>query len=105
MWHKDDNYQRILLLEPSKFKKHPVSNRCINFVLELSENIPNIKIVVNEFEELLNHMSIENIIFKEHPLNYNYKGREEPREWISSVKGYFPSFFSFWKKCKKELLR
>ncbi|CAL2076579.1 FAD-binding domain-containing protein [Tenacibaculum sp. 190524A02b] len=103
-WHKGEKFQRILLLEPSKFKRHPVSSKCINFVLELSENIYDIKLVVGEFEELLNHLDTKKIYYKEHPLNYNYKGCEEPREWLSNVKGYFPSFFSFWKKCRKELL-
>lgn len=102
-WHKEDQFQRILLLEPSKFKKHPVSSKCMNFALGLSQNIPNIKVYVGEFEELLNHLSPEKIYFKEHPLNYNYKGFIEPRDWLTTVNGYFPSFFSFWKKCKKEL--
>ncbi|WP_344785850.1 hypothetical protein [Postechiella marina] len=36
-------------------------------------------------------------------LNNHYKGTETPRDWMFNVKGYYPSFFSFWKKCKKEL--
>ena len=79
-WHKGEEFQRILLLEPSIFKKYPVSTKCINFALGLSQNIPNIKIYVGEFEELLNQISSEKIHFKEHPLNTNYKGVEEPRD-------------------------
>jgi len=104
-WHKEEKFQRILLLEPSIFKKHPVSSKCINFALGLSQNIPEIKIYVGEFKELLNQISSEKIHFKEHPLNANYKGVEEPRDWLTRVNGYFPSFFSFWKKCKKELIQ
>ncbi len=104
-WHKDESFQRILLLEPSIFKKHPISTKCINFAIELSQNIPNIKIYVGEFEELLKYLNVGKIHFKEHPLNYNYQGFEEPRDWLSNVNGYFPSFFSFWKKCKKELMQ
>jgi len=104
-WHKKGKYQRIFLLEPSKFKQHPVRSKCINFAIALSENIPDIKLYVGEFEELLNQISPEKIRFKEHPLNCNYKGVEEPRDWLSTVNGYFPSFFSFWKKCKKELMQ
>lgn len=103
LWHKDKDYQRILLLEPSKFKQHPVSSKCINFALRLSENIPHIKVFVGEFEALLTHINPDKMIYKEHPLNFNYIGREESRDWMFAVKGYFPSFFSFWKKCKKEL--
>lgn len=104
-WHESAKYQRILLLEPSKFKKNPVSSKCINFALNLSANIPEIKLYVGEFEALLKYLRTDQITYKEHPLNYNYQGIEEPREWLSSVNGYFPSFFSFWKKCKKELNR
>ncbi len=104
-WHKDKKMQRILLLEPSKFKRHHVSQKCMNFALELSKNISNIKLFVGEFEDLLRHISPDKIIYKEHPLNINYKGLEEPREWISSVTGYFPSFFSFWKRCRSELMQ
>ena len=104
-WHREEKFQRILLLEPSIFKKHPVSSKCINFALGLSQNIPDIKIYIGEFEELLNQISSEKIHYREHPLNANYKGVEEPRDWLTSVNGYFPSFFSFWKKCKKELMQ
>lgn len=104
-WHKGEGFQPILLLEPSKFETYPVSEKCLEFALQLSKNIPNIKVFVGEFEELTNHLSPEKIRFKEHPLNHNYLGIEEPRDWISSVKGYYPSFFGFWKKCKKEMLQ
>jgi deoxyribodipyrimidine photo-lyase len=60
-------------------------------------------VFVGVFDELQKQAGISDIIFKEHPLNKNYKGKEEPRDWMFSVKGYYPSFFAFWKKCKKEL--
>lgn len=104
-WHKEESFQRILLLEPSKFERFPVSSKCINFALELSKNIPKVILYVGEFEELLTHINSEKILYKEHPLNYNYKGLQEPRDWLSHVNGYFPSFFAFWKKCKKELIQ
>jgi len=102
-WHKETDAQRILLLEPSIFKKHPVEQKCIDFALSLSKNITDIKIFVGEFDELFTQLSFDKIIFKEHPLNKHYKGKEETRDWLSSITGYFPSFFAFWKKCKKEL--
>jgi len=103
-WHEGENFQRIFLIEPSKFRQHPISAKCMNFALELTKNIPDIKLYVGEFEELHSALSPEKIHFKEHPLNYNYRGHEDSRDWISSVNGYFPSFFSYWKKCKKELV-
>ncbi|TNF24816.1 MAG: deoxyribodipyrimidine photolyase, partial [Bacteroidetes bacterium] len=43
------------------------------------------------------------VYYKEHPLNKNYVGTEEPRDWMFSVTGYYRSFFAFWKKCQKEM--
>jgi deoxyribodipyrimidine photo-lyase len=103
LWHKDEDVQRIFLLEPSVFQKHPVSQRSLDFAIDLSKNISNIKVFVGEYEELLQQMAAAQIVYKEHPLNPHYQGTEEPREWMSNVQGYFPSFFGFWKKCKKEL--
>jgi deoxyribodipyrimidine photo-lyase len=103
MWHKDEDVQRIFLLEPSVFDKNPVNQKSIDFVLGLCQNIRDIRIYVGEFKDLLQQINPETIRYKEHPLNTCYRGHEEPREWLSRVKGYFPSFFSFWKKCKKEL--
>ena len=102
MWRKDEEGARILLLEPSVFDKYPVSEMSIQFCIDLAkENIPNIQIFVGEFSDL-QRISDVKFIFKEHPLN-SYYGIQDEREWISSVKGDFPSFFAFWKKVKKEL--
>ena len=104
-WKKDIVANRILLLEPSIFSKYPISQKTIEFVLAISqENIPNIQVFVGEFHELQNKYHHQKIIFKEHPLNYNYEGIQEARDWIFDVKGYHSSFFSFWKKCKKEMV-
>ncbi len=105
-WRKDEDANRILLLEPSVFEKYPVSESSIQFVLGLGENISNLQTYVGEFDDLKNEFSLneEDIYFKEHPLN-NYSGHEDPRDWMFSVKGYYQSFFKFWNKAKKELKR
>ncbi|MEQ8325314.1 MAG: FAD-binding domain-containing protein [Cytophagales bacterium] len=101
-WHKGEGLQRVLLLEPSFFEAHPVSSLCIDFVLDLAKNIADISIFVGEFKDLQLECGDE-IHFKEHPTNSHYVGTEEPREWLTGIQGYFPSFFSFWKKGIKEL--
>ena len=103
-WKKDKSVNRILLLEPSHFKQYPVSKNSIDFMLRLSSNIDGIQIYVGEFEELASTFNLKNIHFKEHPLSSHYKGKKEQRDWMFSVQGSFPSFFRFWKQCKKELL-
>jgi deoxyribodipyrimidine photo-lyase len=102
-WYKDATIQRVLLLEPSFFEKYPVSQQAVDFVFALSKNIKNIQIFVGEFDVLNALIPSENIIYKEHPTNKHYIGNEESRTWMFAVKGYYPSFFGFWKKCKKEL--
>ncbi len=104
IWYEGKDVERVLLLEPSVFFKNPVSQNAINFALALSKNIPDIKVFVGEFSDLQKQLNPEKIIYKEHPLNFNYQGYQEPREWMSNVTGYFPSFFAFWKKCKNEII-
>lgn len=101
-WRSEMKANRILLLEPSVFDKYPVSQKSIDFCLALAhENLPGIQVWTAEFSELKEKFSGE-IFFKEHPLN-EYSGTEDPRDWMTSVNGAYPSFFAFWKKCRKEL--
>jgi len=104
LWKKDIKANRILLLEPSHFKKYPVSKKTIDFIVNLSKNIENIQVYVGEYKDLTTTYSLKNIYYKEHPLSNHYLGIEESRDWMFSVKGYYPSFFTFWKKCKKEII-
>jgi deoxyribodipyrimidine photo-lyase len=104
IWKKEVTANRILLLEPSLFQSYPISQKTIDFILDISkENIEDIQVYVGEFNELIKEYMLGNIYFKEHPLNKHYEGIEEPRDWMFEVQGYYPSFFAFWKKCKKEL--
>jgi len=103
-WKSELSANRILLLEPSHFKQYPVSQKSIDFMLDLSKNIAHIQVFVGEFSELKTLYAIDNIYYKEHPLNNHYQGIEEERDWMFTVKGYSPSFFAFWKKCKKEII-
>ena len=104
LWKKELSANRILVLEPSQFQEYPVSQKTIDFILNVAtENITNIQVYVGEFNELTAAYNLKEIFFKEHPLNKHYRGIEEPREWMFEVKGYYSSFFAFWKKCKKEL--
>lgn len=103
-WHADLSVNRVLLLEPSFFEKYPISQKCLEFALDLSKNISGIQVFVGEFQELKQACPEAKFTFKEHPTNRHYVGREESREWMADVQGYFPSFFAFWKKYKKKLV-
>jgi deoxyribodipyrimidine photo-lyase len=102
LWHAEELGNRILLVEPEFFAAYPVNNNCIEFMLSLGNNIPNIQVFVGSFEALRNQYHLQNMYYKEHPLNIGYTGTEETRDWITDkVTEYYPSFFSYWKKIEK----
>lgn len=103
-WHREEIGNRILLIDPSLFRNYPISKKCFDFMLDLSKNIPGIQIFVGSFQALVSEFSLDNVYYKEHPFNFDYEGIEDNRDWIApEVTGYFPSFFSYWKKVEKKL--
>ena len=109
-WRKDDDVNRVLLLEPSHFEKYPVSEKVIRFIIDLSKNIDGIELCTAEIADIhslyKNSSSMDKgcIISKEHPAFTYYPGIKDSRNWMfSEVNGYYNSFFSYWKKCEKFL--
>ncbi|MCL5246813.1 deoxyribodipyrimidine photolyase [Cellulophaga sp. 20_2_10] len=103
IWRKEEVVNRVLLLEPSHFAKYPVSKKSIDFMLKLAEdNISNVQVYIGEFSDLVSEYQLKKIYFKEHPTTTHYQGEQDARDWMFTVTGYYPSFFAFWKKCKKE---
>ena len=110
LWRKEEDVNRVLLLEPSHFEKYPVSNKVLQFIIDLSKNIEGIIPVTGEIDEIVSlykNASVAGkdcIISKEHPAFSYYPGIKDSREWMfGEVTGYYNSFFSFWKKCEKYL--
>lgn len=105
LWKKDEDVNRVLILEPSVFNSYPVSEKCIAFVLALAkENIKNVQIFVGEFSELEKEYQTT-YYFKEHALNKHFKGIESPKTFlVSGITGQHNSFFSYWKQVKKQLI-
>lgn len=106
LWHQHEEGNRILLLEPSFFEAYPVSEKCMKFMFDLAQNIPNIQVYVGSFDSLKTGYHLEYFVFKEHPLNIGYEGIQEQRDWIcAELMGYYPSFFAYWKKVEKVVSR
>jgi deoxyribodipyrimidine photo-lyase len=123
LWHADESMNRILLLESNHFEHFPVTEKVLQFIVDLATtNIPGIQIFIGNFEDLSQliqtHPIGENntnksiasqeskavIYFKEHPTTLHYKGIQEARDWLfPEVNGYYPSFFGYWKKCERYL--
>jgi deoxyribodipyrimidine photo-lyase len=104
LWHSGLQANRILLLEPSHFLQYPVSEKVLQFIINLSKNIQGIQIFTGEFFDLQKNFTNE-IIYKAHPTNTHYTGNAENNDGIlKNLTGYYPSFFNFWKKCKPYLI-
>ena len=104
LWHKEEPGNRVLLIEPHVFMNYPVSKKCIDFMLALSKNIPGIQLYTGSFKSFSESYQVKNIYYKEHPLNTDYSGIEDERDWIANkISGYYPSFFAYWKKVEKQL--
>ena len=103
LWHQSLKANRILLLEPSVFERYPVANRNTQFAINLAKNIEGIQIYTGELQALKSLLANGKVIFKEHPLNHHYQGIQEDRDWMFEVTGFYPSFFAFWKRSKKEM--
>jgi deoxyribodipyrimidine photo-lyase len=105
IWRSAEQANRILLLEPTFFDTYPISEKCLEFMLSLANNIPGIQVFVGSFDALCEQYPLKFLYYKEHPLNSHYRGIEDSRDWISDeFTGYYPSFFAYWKKIEKELL-
>jgi deoxyribodipyrimidine photo-lyase len=110
LWRKNENANRVLLLEPSHFSQYPVSSTVLDFIMRLAKNIPDIQVYCGEMAVLeslykeTKFTSGEAFIAKEHPAFIHYPGIKDERDWMfPQVTGYYPSFFSFWKQCERYL--
>lgn len=108
-WRKEEDVNRILLLEPSHYSKYPVDKKIIDFVIALSSNIKNIQLHVGEINDILKmykdkETATANIISKEHPA-FNYPGIKDERDWLfPELNAFYKSYSSFWKKAEKLFL-
>lgn len=79
-------------------------------IIDLAKNSNGIQIYSGEIQDikkiygLLSDTYNYNFISKEHPAFDYYPGIKEERDWMfPNIVGYFPSFFSYWKKCYNKL--
>lgn len=110
VWRSDQHVNRVLLLEPSHFLKYPVSEKVMNFIIDLSKNLPGIQIYTGEISDLTSlyensRQSLDEFfISKAHPAFGHYPGVKDSYDWMfPEVTGEYPSFFKYWKKCKPYL--
>jgi deoxyribodipyrimidine photo-lyase len=102
LWMSDSKANRVLILEPSHFKRFPISQKVLSFILRLAENIPGIQIYSGEVESLIGLRQESATYSQAHPAFLHYPGVKTDPAWlfpdIIPAKG---SFMSFWKQCEK----
>ncbi len=103
-WIVEDSGMRLFLIEPSYFKKFPVSDVVLNFVMALAREIPNIKIVFCEFQELKSWFPASTFITREHPIVRHWDAQKDSRPWMSVQASATGSFFNFWKKASRDIM-
>ena len=100
MWRENEETNRVLLLEPELFKDYPISDKSVDFMLGLSNNIIGMQVYVGSFDDLIEKYNLKSIIFKEHPLNLHYKGVQDARDWMFENKNNLNSLliYSIYRK-------
>lgn len=104
-WRMDQQYNRILLLEPSYLNRFPMSENSIQWMLQWAFKIPNLYLFFCEYSELATLMTNQLPVFKkEHPHFQHWIAQEDQRDWIfPEINQYYPSFFGYWKQVEKKL--
>ncbi|AWL08692.1 Deoxyribodipyrimidine photo-lyase [Aquirufa nivalisilvae] len=98
-FHTGEEGNRILVMEPSHFRRFPMSPNSIQFIMDLAAQIPNLQVYYGEYADL----GIEGI-FRDHPINAHFRGQREAYPFLApDLMGDFPSFFSYWNPLKKLL--
>jgi deoxyribodipyrimidine photo-lyase len=103
-WRSAEAANRILLLEPSHFKEHPVSNKVIDFIIALAGNIEGLQVFCGEFSDIPAAYQVPGVYTREHPAYQHIPGIKDARDWMfPEVTRFYPSFFGFWKKATPHL--
>ena len=98
-WRSTEPANRVLLLEPSHFKEHPVSKKVIDFIVALAGNINRIQLFCGEFSDIPSAYQVPAVYTREHPSYQHIPGIKDARDWMfPEVTRFYPSFFGFWKK-------
>lgn len=109
-WMTDIWANRVLVLSPSHFRDFPVTGKVIDFITSLArDNISSIQIYIWEISDLrdmFRDASEKDIFIVDHVLYRDIVWvKKTPYPYmIPQVSGYFPSFFTYWKKLEKYMM-
>lgn len=101
-WRREEEGERLFIIEPRLFDKFPVSPTVLNHMLKLLRtHVPKAKVFVGNIETVPG-ISGADVFSKSHPHTLHFPGqKDEPVELFPQVQGYYPSFYKFWQECQK----
>ena len=103
LWDASIDANRLLLLEPSHFQRFPVSEKVIDFILSLANNIEGLQVFVGELNAIPDLRKFPQIHSKEHPAFRHYPGNKQERDWMfPGLTVNHTSFFRFWKQAERK---
>lgn len=104
-WRADVDAERVLVLEPSHFRDYPISQKRVDFILELAKNIKGLKIFVGEFHHVPGLRHAPEVVFQVHPAVNHWRGHATGPIWMfpQLPAKMYNSFFSYWKKAERYL--
>jgi deoxyribodipyrimidine photo-lyase len=80
-WRDDMQANRVLILEPEHFKRFPVSDNVMRFLLNLADNIRNIQIYVGSPDDLPLEQ-VPSVHTKAHQAYTHWPGKKDKRDII-----------------------
>jgi deoxyribodipyrimidine photo-lyase len=101
-WRAEEVGERIFVIEPRLFDKHPVSNRVLEHMLAVVQTqVPSANVYVGNVETLPG-ITQATVYSQTHPTTTHYPGTHDAvSELFPEVHGYYPSFFKFWEAVNK----
>jgi deoxyribodipyrimidine photo-lyase len=99
-WRADLDANRLVVLEPSWFRRFPVSARVTEYLLRCAAEIPGAQVVVAEAADL---RLTDEVHFMAHPSVGHWSGHADtmPRLFPHVPDRSYRSFSAFWKQCGK----
>ena len=112
-WHANEEAYQIVLIEPDCLEEFPISAKRIDFIQHWlgqiqAINASTVVIVKANFKDFAQALpaGVE-LCYQKHNAcqHWHYENAQiEPYPWLfSNLSGDYSSFFSFWKKAKKQL--
>jgi hypothetical protein len=101
LWRRDEAGERIFIIEPRVFDKHPVSPRVLEHMLTmLRTHVPDAKVYVGNAETIPG-IATATVFSKAHPTTTHVPCHKDAvEELFPHARGYYQSFFKFWEACE-----